>query len=344
MSETVRQRTLTVAIAAFGAGLFYLINFPLPMLFGPMAGCLVAALFGLKLKGLGQVSVSARAILGVAIGASVTPMVLERLPQMAGTVALVPVYVAVIAAIGVPYFRYFCKYDRTTAYYAAMPGGLSDMLIFGEAAGANVRTLSLIHATRVLIFITLAPFVLTGWYGVELTNAIGQPASEIPVHELAIMVVAGLVGWKGGEKIGLFGAAIIGPLILTAALSLGDIIHMRPPAEALYVAQFLIGMSVGVKYVGVTTQELRHDVLSGTLFVAVLAALAAAITESVTRLGLADPVESFLAFAPAGQAEMTVLAIVAGADLGFVITHHLTRILLVILGAPIVARFLLRPD
>ena len=48
--------------------------------------------------------------------------------------------------------------------------------------------------------------------------------------------------------------------------------------------------------------------------------------------------EGFLAFAPGGQAEMTVLAIVAGADLGFVILHHLTRIVIVILGAPVAAR------
>ena len=46
----------------------------------------------------------------------------------------------------------------------------------------------------------------------------------------------------------------------------------------------------------------------------------------------------FLAFAPGGQAEMTVLAIVAGADLGFVIAHHLVRVVLVITGAPVAAR------
>ncbi|MBT8473895.1 MAG: AbrB family transcriptional regulator, partial [Alphaproteobacteria bacterium] len=39
-----------------------------------------------------------------------------------------------------------------------------------------------------------------------------------------------------------------------------------------------------------------------------------------------------------GQAEMTVLAIFAGADLGFVIVHHLVRITLVILLAPVAAR------
>mgnify|MGYP002651897168 CR=1 FL=1 len=55
------------------------------------------------------------------------------------------------------------------------------------------------------------------------------------------------------------------------------------------------------------------------------------MTEIVTRFGLAKGVEGFLAFAPGGQAEMTVLAIVVGADLGFVVVHHLTRLVLVIL-------------
>jgi hypothetical protein len=35
---------------------------------------------------------------------------------------------------------------------------------------------------------------------------------------------------------------------------------------------------------------------------------------------------------------MTVLAIVAGADLGFVVTHHLLRLLVVLLLAPLAAR------
>jgi hypothetical protein len=37
---------------------------------------------------------------------------------------------------------------------------------------------------------------------------------------------------------------------------------------------------------------------------------------------------------------MTVLAIIVGADLGYVIVHHLTRVMLVISGAPIAARLI----
>lgn len=338
--SALRHRVGTLLLAALGTALFWVLGLPLPFLFGPMLACLLAALLGAPLKGTGQVGVAARTVLGVAVGASLTPALMGQLPQMLLSVALMPLYIASIALIGVPFFSRICGFDKVTAYYAAMPGGLQDMVIFGQEAGGDVRALSLIHATRVLIIVTLAPIILTQAFGVPLTNPIGAPASEIPLHELAIMAAAALIGWKGGELIGLFGASILGPMIVTGALSLAGIVHFRPPAEAILVAQYFIGIGIGVGYVGVTLHELRRVVLSGVVFVLILAALAAAFTEVVVFAGLARPLEGFLAFAPGGQAEMTVLAIVAGADLGFVIVHHLLRVLLVITGAPIMARLL----
>lgn len=337
--DQMSRRMATLALALLGAGVFHLLGLPLPFLFGPMAACLIAALAGAPLKGMGTISTLARTILGVAVGASITPEVVGRIPQMAGSVALVPLYVVIIGLVGVPFFRRL-GYDPVTAWYAAMPGGLQDMVLFGKEAGGDARALALIHATRVLIIVTLAPIILTGLYGSSLTGALGAPVRDLPVIELALMAGAAVIGWKVAERIGLFGASILGPMILTAALSLGGLIHSRPPAEAILLAQLFIGLGIGVQYVGVTLRELRSFILSGLAFVAVLVVLAAIFTEIVTLTGLAQPVEGFLAFAPGGQAEMTVLALVAGADLGFVILHHLTRIVVVILGAPVAARLL----
>lgn len=344
--ERSRSRLLrrggTLLLSAVGTGLFWLTGLPLPFLFGPMLACLLAALCGAPLLGAGTVAVAARTILGVAIGAMVTPQLLHRLPDMLASVAFIPLYVAAIGLVGVPFFERVCRFDRVTAYYAAMPGGLQDMVIFGAEAGADARALSLIHATRVLIIVSIVPFILTQAFGVSLDAPIGAPASDVPLAELAIMAAAALLGWKGGERIGLFGASILGPMIVTAALSLMGLIHFRPPAEAILTAQFFIGAGIGVGYVGVTLGELRRDVLAGILFVAILSLLALAFTGLVTLAGLAAPVEGLLAYAPGGQAEMTVLAIVAGADLGFVIVHHVVRVLIVITGAPLAARLVLR--
>lgn len=333
---TRRLLTLTVALLGLGAALN--LRLPLPFLFGPMLGCLAAALLGAPLKGFGPVSTAARTVLGVAVGASVTPAVLAAVPGMAPTLLLVPLYVAVIGLVGVPFFRRVAGLDPLTAFYAAMPGGAADMVIFGREAGADARALSLVHATRVAVIVAVAPLLLSAAYGAPLDRPVGAPARDLPWPDLLLMAAAAAVGWKGGERVGLFGAAILGPLIVTTALSLLGLVTVRPPREAILAAQFLIGTSIGLHYVGVTGREVTRTVAQAALFMGVLAIVAAAFAEGVVLAGLAPPVEAFLAFAPGGQAEMTVLALVAGADLGFVVLHHLLRIVLVILGAPLVAR------
>jgi len=342
-SRKIRARLATLAVAMTGVAVFYLLDLPLPFLFGPMIACLASALAGLDLKGFGQVSVGARTILGVAVGASVTPALFASAPAMATSLALIPVYILLCGLIGVPFFQKVWGLDRPTAFYAAMPGGLQDMVIFGTEAGGDPRSLSLIHATRVLIIVTIAPILLVNVYGVGLDHPLGVPVKDLPVEELVIMALAALIGWKGGERIGLFGASILGPMIVTAILSMTDIIHTRPPSEAILAAQFFIGTAIGVHFVGITFSELRRIVFAGVSFIAVLAVLATGFSWLVTHFALGQPVEAFLSFAPGGQAEMTVLAIVTGSDLGFVIAHHLTRIVLVIIGAPLIAGLISRP-
>ncbi len=335
-------RLVTFAIAVTGAAVFWVADLPLPFLFGPMCTCLIAALAGAQLKGVALVSTSARTVLGLAVGSAITVDLVLKLPDMAITLAIMAAYIVLIAVIGVPFFTRVCGFDRVTAYFSAMPGGLQDMILFGQEAGGNVRALSLVHVTRVLVIVSIAPVILTEFYGVSLSGAVGEPVGDIPPEQLVLMVLVAIVGWKGAEKIGLFGAPILGPLILAGAAALLGLLTYRPPAEAIFAAQFVIGTGLGVSYTGITGTELRRIVLSGVAFVMMLAVMAAAITQGVVAAGLADPVEAFLAFSPGGQAEMTVLALAVGADLGFVVLHHLVRMVVVIAGAPVAARFFLK--
>ena len=248
------SRLGTLFLALSGGILFQALGLPLPFLFGPMTACLIAALAGARLREMGNISTAARTILGVAIGASITPEIVDRIPQLLGSVALIPIYVALIGIVGVPFFRRL-GYDPVTSWYAAMPGGLPDMVAFGKEAGGDARALALIHVTRMLIIVTLAPIILTLFYGASLSGALGEPARNLPTVELFLMAAAALIGWKVGERVGLFGASILGPMIITAALSLGGVIHSRPPVEAIVVAQLLIGLGIGVQYVGVTDRK-----------------------------------------------------------------------------------------
>lgn len=329
---------LTYAIAGIGVAIFHLLNLPLPWLIGPIVACLIAALAGVPMKGNKLVNDAMRTVLGVAVGATFTTAVLLSMAGMWPTLLMIPVMVAVIGAIGVPYFQRVWGFDFATSYYSAMPGGLQDMLAFGEEAGGDVRALSLIHATRVMVVVVALPFILQGYWGADLSSPPGAPAASIAPAQLLIMVFCGIVGWRVAKAVGMFGASILGPLVLAAALALLGILEHRPPAEAIWMAQFFIGMTVGTKYASVTMAEVRKDVAAALGFCLILIVLTFIFAEIIHLAGLAPPMETLLAFAPGGQAEMTVLALIVGADMAFVIAHHVLRIFVVILGAPIAVR------
>ncbi|MEM6478586.1 MAG: AbrB family transcriptional regulator, partial [Pseudomonadota bacterium] len=328
------------AVGLSGVAAFHFLDLPLPWLLGPITACLAAALAGVPMRGIKPVNEAMRTVLGVAVGATLTPAVIMTFPAMWPTLALIPLMVLAIGAVGLPYFMRVWRYDFPTAYYAAMPGGLQDMLVFGEEAGGNVRTLSLIHATRVLVIVVALPFLLKGIWDADLSNPPGLPAATIPPLELWIMVLCALVGWQGAKRIGLFGASILGPLILTACVTLAGLLHFRPPAEAIWAAQFFIGMTIGAKYSGITAAEVRRDIVAGLGFCLLLILLTVVFVEVIYQAGLAPGKETLLAFAPGGQAELTVLALIVGADVAFVVAHHVLRIFVVILGAPIAVRLI----
>lgn len=316
---------------------------PLAWLLGPITACLIAALIGIPMGGFKLLNDGMRSILGVAVGATFTPALLISMAGMWPTLLLIPVMTVCIGLVGVPYFQRVWKYDFPTSYYATMPGGLQDMLVFGEEAGANVRTLSLIHATRVLVIVVALPILMHAIWDANLTNAPGAPLATLSWTQMAVMLGCAIIGWRVAKRVGMFGASILGPLILAAIAALAGILQHRPPAEAIWMAQFFIGMGVGVKYAGITMAEVRRDLVAGVGFCGILILLTLVFVEVIYSLNLAPGMETLLAFAPGGQAELTVLALIVGADMAFVASHHVLRVFVVILGAPLFARMFKAP-
>lgn len=332
--------TYAFACSTFGVWVFHVFHLPLPWLLGPIFACLIAALLGIPLGGIKPLNAAMRTILGVAIGASLTPAVAAGIWGMWPTLLMVPVMLIIIGAIGVPYFQRLCGYDFPTAYYATMPGGLQDMLVFGEESGANPRALSLIHATRVLFIVAVLPFALQGIWDADLTMPPGEPARDLPFYEMILMAFCAFAGLQIATRIGMFGASILGPLLLTAVVTLAGGLTHRPPVEAIWMAQFFLGMVVGTKYSGITVQEVRHDLTAAIGFCGILTVISVSFTAIIVMSNFAPAIEALLAFSPGGQAELSVLALIVGADMAFVIAHHILRIFLVIFGAPIAAKFL----
>lgn len=108
MQLYTHARAVTLAVASLGTGgAFLLLSLPLPFLMGPLTACLLFAVVGAQLEGgMGSVGTAMRTILGIAIGASITPETLAALPGgfAPPTLVLVPLFVGTIGLIGFPFF------------------------------------------------------------------------------------------------------------------------------------------------------------------------------------------------------------------------------------------------
>ena len=317
---------------------------PLPFLFGSLFGCLIASLFGIELAGMPIVSSVSRTVLGVAIGTTLTMEVITTIPSYIPTLLIVPLYVVLISSIGYPFFRKVLKYDRPTAYYASMPGGLQDMIVFGIEAGGNPRTLSLVHATRSLILVTIAPIVLTQIFELELGNPLGSPITELPFQENVGLFLTGIAGMILFRKLKLFGADILGPLLLSAPLAMFGILTHRPSEEMIILSQFFIGLGVGIHYQGITKRELGRDIIAGLGFVAIIIPIALLTLVVASQISDIPLFELFLCFWPGGQAEIAVMTLAAGGSVSIIVLHHIVRIFLVITGAPVLHQLRRRND
>ena len=329
-----------VACSGLGAAAFYFVGFPLPMLLGPMVGCLVASLAGVRLAGAGNLGVFMRTFLGVAFGASVTPELLDRVPEIALSLAFVPLFAIAMVSVGYAFFRKIVGFDAMTSYYSSMPGGMQEIILYSEEEGVNIRAISLVHATRLMAVFAFVPVVATHYFGLDLDRPPGLPAASMPWHEIAIMVASGFCGWRLAAAFRVPGSSIIGPMILTAILSLSGIINSRPPLELMLIAQFFIGMAIGVRYAGITPNELRMDVLAGLGYCVLSLTVCLALIFTIRNFLSADLLDMLLAFLPGGQAEMAVIALIAGTDVAYVVLHQLARVLIVITVGKWVAEFI----
>jgi membrane AbrB-like protein len=144
-------------------------------------------------------------------------------------------------------------------------------------------------------------------------------------------------------KLKIPGGTIIGPMVLGAfAYGLG-LIHTRPPTEVINLIQLILGTTVGFIFVGVTCKEMFTVLVQTLGYFMILVVISTGFIAVVHGMTDFPLLSILLAFAPGGQAEMNLIAIVVGANLPYVALHHIVRLFLVMGIAPILIRFVKKP-
>jgi uncharacterized protein len=337
-----RLGTYALALAIGGAGgwLASIAQIPLAWMIGAMTATTLAAVPGLPVaipRSLRNVMI---AVLGVMLGSAFTPEIVQRIGEWSISLSALALYSTVAGAASYAYFRRVCGYDKATAYFSAMPGGLSEMILVGSAMGGDSRIISLTHASRILLVVLTLPFafqLLTG-YEPGTRPPVGLPLFELPPWDLAILSVGGAVGFVLARALRFPAAALLGPMLLSAGMHLAGWTAAKPPLEFVAAAQIVVGTAVGCRFAGTNATLILRAMIAAAGGTAILVVATLAFALAVTQVTGLSLEALVLAYAPGGLAEMSLIALAVGADSAFVATHHIARVILIIGVAPMLFR------
>ena len=340
-----------LAVGGAGGAVAAALNLPLAWMMGAMIASAVAAALGMA----GRIPQNMRrivlAVAGVYIGAGVTPDLLERLGKLPISLGMLTVYVTLATAGAAFVFRKFLKTSRTTACCASVPGGLSVAVAMAENRGDD-RFIALMHMTRASLVVVAIPLMAkaTGqfdgadgaeagfwsWdYGRELTDWRGL--SEVA---LVTGLVAGL-----GVMLKLKAPAF---LLLAAGLSAGARLFGwtdgRPPDFPLNMAMVVLGAAVGAGCHVMRGTGILFLLFTGVCVVGGMLGLSVFFAYAGSEAMDMPFYLALLFFTPGGVAEISLIAVALGADPPLVALHQTLRLLLILVGAPMVIALASRFD
>lgn len=330
----------TLLLGAAGGFVFAWFALPLPWMLGPLTAGLIGAFARLPLRGPKLIAAPMRAVLGVLLGASFTPTMLAQAADLAASLALLIPYIALSAVLGIVYLMKVARYDFATSYFAAMPGGLNDMVLFAEEQGADHRKVSLIHGTRILLIVFFIPFYiqLSSHVVIDRSAAGWVGLTDLTWGGAALLLACAVIGYPLGRWLRLPGAALMGPMLLSALLHLSGVSDAKPPDLLVILAQITIGTMIGARYVGVPRGEILRTIGLSVGLVVILLAVTFSFTWMVPNLLGYSWIGVLLAFSPGGLAETSLIALALGVEVAYVASHHVFRVVMVIALAPLVFR------
>ena len=306
-----------------------------------MSAVTIAALAGAPLTSWTSFRNGMVAVLGVLLGSQFNAEIFARIADWYVGLAGVAASSGLMVLLCALYYRKIGGYDRTSAYFSAIPGGLSEMMVLGEAMGGDARRISLSHGVRILTAVFLIAFYFRLFEGYQPIGLVGREASGVDWRDGLILAGCAVVGWPGARLLRIPAAQLVGPLALSAAAHLGGLVSAMPPGEIVAAAQVALGAAIGARFVGAGFRETWRIIVISIGAAFIMVAIAAIFALVLGEISGSSQTALFLALAPGGLAEMSIIALSFGTAAAFVSTHHIVRIILLVVVAPAIYRLLL---
>lgn len=342
------SRTLrTLAFGTFGGTVGYMLGLPLGWLLGAMAVTTVLAIAGVRVNASPKPRTAMIAVVGLMVGSAFKPEVLRQVAEWPASLAAVAVNTIITAAVGIFVCRRLGQLDPATAALSGMPGGLSELIAMAPSFNADVRSVSMVHATRLVLLITIVPLSLSlsgalALVGAGTVDRTIEWTATLPLVDAAVLVFCAVAGVLLGRRLRLPAANLTGPLALSALAHVTGLTGAGVPDLVVAIAQVVIGATIGQHFIGVERRVLLTGVVLGAVLTCFSLAMAVLFAIGFERFLDIPFAVGLLALVPGGLPEMSLIAISLDADPAFVSLHHLSRVVIIVLAAPLILPVWLR--
>jgi uncharacterized protein len=241
---------LALLIGAGGGVIFVRFGLPLPWMLGSIVACTLASLMRAPVASPACVRPPMRMIIGVMLGTGFTPQIFEDVGNWIPTTIGLAVFILVSGAACFAYFRCVAGFDRPTAYFAGMPGGLMEMVIAGEHKG-GARTTALVQSVRILLVVLTLPFLVRLISGTSLGSRLqfGLSVFVTPWRDELWLLATAVAGALLGHVLRLPARLLLGPMLISAAVHVLGWKRFAPAIEIVNVAQLVLGTTIGCRFV-----------------------------------------------------------------------------------------------
>ncbi|HSI57757.1 MAG TPA: AbrB family transcriptional regulator [Ideonella sp.] len=330
--RTAGRALLALGVCACGGALFAALGTVLPWMLGAMLFMATASIAGwpvLRPPGglpLGQL------VVGMALGLYFTAPVLHELLHHAGAIAAGALFALALGCGSAALLARLSGCDYLTAFFASLPGGAGEMSVMADRMGGRADWVAAAHALRIMIVVLSVPPLITwsGAHGAEnwlpATRAVHYPG-------LALLALAACSGALLLRAFNTPNGWIIGPLLVTIALTGSGLEWSALPRWMVNGGQVLIGCALGSRFSAGFFRTAPRFLLCVAFTVVLSICVAAAFGAGLAWVtGLNTPT-TLLATAPGGVAEMSLTASALHLGVPLVTSFHVTRMVFLVLSA-----------
>jgi len=334
----------TLLIATAGGIAFALLGFPAGLVSGSVLAVSTAALLGRPVKVPIALARVGYVIVGILLGAVVTPQTVRGFITWPASVALLVVAAIAMILATTSYLRVVHRWEPLSALMGASPGSMVQVIALSTELGADLRAVAVVQTMRVLLLTVGIPGGLALFGLVAPAGPVARGSGNSSLAEILIVVVVASVLAMALARLRFPGGFIFGAMAGSGILHGTGLVSAVLPWWIGGAAVIVLGAVVGSRFAGTSARLVLGYLGAAFGSFAVSLTIASLFVLLVTYFFPFPIANVVVAFSPGAQDTMMVLALALHLDPVFVGVHHIARFLVVTITVAIAARQLAKKD